>query len=103
MNVLYVTATVRRNYLMRILCAASRHALTSVARHHLSQLPKRDVSRFDVVFVDSHGLAEGELHRAKLDLMTHVSASTPIVDINRKTPISLHQSHPAGAKNEFCL
>ncbi len=83
MNVLYVSDASRSSLPMRILCAISRHAFTTIARDRLAFLPSRAERAFDVVLIDSKGVACEDLSRAKADLFPYISSSTPILEINR--------------------
>jgi hypothetical protein len=83
MNVLYVSDAARSSLPMRILCAISRHAFTTIARDRLAFLPSGDRCKFDVVLIDSKGVAREDLSRAKADLFSCISCATPILEIGR--------------------
>jgi hypothetical protein len=83
MNVLYVSDATRSSLPMRILCAISRHAFTTITRDRLAFLPSRDRCKFDVVLIDSKGVAREDLSRAKADLFPYISSATPILEIGR--------------------
>lgn len=83
MNVLYVSDASRSSLPMRILCAISRQAFTTITRDRLAFLPSGDRGKFDVVLIESKGVAHDDLCRTKADLVPYVSSSTPILEINR--------------------
>jgi hypothetical protein len=83
MNVLYVSDASRSSLPMRILCAISRHAFTKISRDRLMFLPSDDRCIFDVVLIDSKGVAREDLCRAKADLFPYISPATPILEIGR--------------------
>lgn len=83
MNILYVSDAARSSLPMRILCAISRHAFTTIARDRLVFLPNHNRRVFDVVLIDSKGVAREDLSRAKADLFPYISPATPILEIGR--------------------
>jgi hypothetical protein len=83
MKVLYVSDAARSSLPMRILCAISRHAFTTITRDRLAFLPSGDRCKFDVVLIDSKGVAREDLSRAKADLFPYISCATPILEIGR--------------------
>jgi hypothetical protein len=44
-------------------------------------LPRRAECKFDVVLIDSKGVAREDLSRAKADLFPYISSATPILEI----------------------
>ena len=81
MNVPHLPDAARSGLPMRILCAISRHAFTTIARDRLAFLPSDDCCKFDAVLIDSKSVAREDLFRVKADLFRCISCATPVLEI----------------------